>query len=74
MAANFGAEQCMTWRQGDLDGDGAVTLTDWGVLQSNLPGGLANGVAVPEPSTGMIALLVGSLVAWRFRRTRFRAA
>jgi hypothetical protein len=57
-----------------MDGDGAVTLTDWGVLQSNLPAAALHGANVPEPSTGAIALLAGAIAVWQFLRARFRAA
>jgi len=50
--------------QGDVNGDGKVDLTDFGILKANFGKSAATGAPVPEPSTGLLALLgLGGLVA-----------
>ncbi len=54
---------------GDLNGDNKVDLSDFGILKANF--GKSGAAAVPEPSTGLLALLgVAGLVARSLKRRR----
>lgn len=60
---------------GDLDGDGQVALADWMLLrQAFLSQGLVAPIltAVPEPSTGLLAVLMGVVLAGRRVRAAYR--
>jgi hypothetical protein len=58
----FGRTGGATWATGDFNGDGRATLTDWGLLQSNLGQHGARSVSLPEPST--LGLLFATLATY----------
>lgn len=68
--AGYGTLADARWTQGDFDGDGKVTTTDFNLLAGNfgnsLPVSAPLGSVVPEPTTG--ALLAGLLLGLRRRR------
>jgi hypothetical protein len=55
---------------GDLDGDGAVTLVDLSLGQAGLTAALLPATAVPEPGTLAVAIAGLAWVCWRARRKR----
>jgi probable HAF family extracellular repeat protein len=55
LKSNFGTGT--TPEQGDFTGDGKVDLTDFGILKANF--GKGAGLAVPEPSGWVLAVLAG---------------
>jgi hypothetical protein len=61
----FGQQAGSTWTTGDFNGDGATTLHDWALLQSNFGVTVASlgvpAAAVPEP--GSLGLAGGALIA-----------
>jgi hypothetical protein len=62
-AAHFGQTEGASWSTGDFDRDGAATLADWSLLQSNLSSaGPATLAAVPEPRGWALALLAVATV------------
>ena len=63
----FGKTTGATWDDGDMDGDGRITVADLATLQYHLPSGIAVDLAaVPEPGTwAMIAAaMVNDLAGW----------
>ena len=68
--AGYGTLANARWTQGDFDGDGKVTTTDFNLLAGNfgnsLPVSAPLGSVVPEPTTGI--LLAGLLLGIRRRR------
>jgi hypothetical protein len=78
LAANFG-KSGRAWTEGDFSHDGLVNLTDFNLLAANFgvsaagpgvtPGDWqALGAAVPEPTTGAIALVTAVALLARKRR------
>ncbi|MCO6043120.1 PEP-CTERM sorting domain-containing protein [Aeoliella sp. ICT_H6.2] len=60
----------LTWQMGDLNFDGVVNLTDWWIMRDVHPDGanlnlaaLMGGTSVPEPSSLLIVLGAGGLLA-----------
>jgi hypothetical protein len=77
---HFGRTSGSTWLTGDLDGDGATTLADWGLLVGSMgPSASSPAVglgsspvvadarssAVPEPSAAVLGLFLVGLAAAR---------
>jgi BNR repeat-containing family member len=71
LAGNFGASGA-NWLQGDFNGDGVVNLLDLNALATNFGSGTSGapalGALVPEPSLGLMLLVVPALL----RRARRR--
>lgn len=47
-----------TRMQGDLNGDGRVSLADFGIWRNIVPAAMAASASIPEPTSAMLALLV----------------
>jgi hypothetical protein len=76
LAAALGQTSATSWRTGDFDRDGAVTLADLAALQSHFgtSGPIVVGAgphAVPEP-TGWTLAIAGAMAAWVAHRRRRR--
>jgi hypothetical protein len=46
------------YKDGDINFDGKVDLSDFGEFKALFPGGVAAATSVPEPSSGALALWV----------------
>jgi hypothetical protein len=67
LSDNYGKTSA-AWYEGDINFDGTVNLGDLNILSDHY--GQGGGVApIPEPSTAVLALLLGAMgLAWRLRR------
>ncbi|WP_442483764.1 PEP-CTERM sorting domain-containing protein [Aeoliella sp. SH292] len=71
---NFGLQMGATGAMGDADGDGDVDAADYYIWLAQLggapmvPGSLAGGAQVPEPSSMLLLLGAVAAGAWRLRR------
>jgi hypothetical protein len=66
LSANFGGRG--SWSEGDSDGSGMIDFADFITLASNF--GVVSVVAVPEPTTGMLAGILSLCLFQCFRQRR----